>query len=224
MTGTMINHRIGCAGGADGAINDPNMFTLRDAATLYEEIATGLLDTAHRNTLYQLMLDEEEDGLASLSTIINEEAAAAGFNARMRDAFRERTSYVRKHGNYGLCPSTCTYTQTRGGMISLPLLVGDCRWVERSYFVGTFVNFASNDSNASNAVTNAFNVLSRDRVRAAMDTWELCGCDWNFDAATNSQDYFDFLTDFFAGDADYNGDDTTNSQDFFDFLTCFFNA
>jgi hypothetical protein len=49
-----------------------------------------------------------------------------------------------------------------------------------------------------------------------------CPCDWNTDQVVNSQDFFDFLTNFFDSNADFNHDGVTNSQDFFDFLGCFF--
>ncbi|MBC7772731.1 MAG: hypothetical protein H7210_09580 [Pyrinomonadaceae bacterium] len=46
--------------------------------------------------------------------------------------------------------------------------------------------------------------------------------DQNGDLAVNSQDFFDFITDFFASNADFNSDGFTNSQDFFDFISAFF--
>ena len=49
-----------------------------------------------------------------------------------------------------------------------------------------------------------------------------CPCDWTPDGFLNSQDFFDFLREFFDNNADYNNDGATNSQDLFDFLQCFF--
>lgn len=51
-----------------------------------------------------------------------------------------------------------------------------------------------------------------------------CPADFNSDNVVNSQDYFDFLTAYFAQApiADFNNDMVINSQDFFDFVSAFF--
>jgi hypothetical protein len=53
-----------------------------------------------------------------------------------------------------------------------------------------------------------------------------CLCDWNTDETVTSQDFFDFLGDFFGAPlrADFNSSGATDSQDFFDFLACFFDG
>ena len=47
-----------------------------------------------------------------------------------------------------------------------------------------------------------------------------CPCDLDADGEVTSDDYFEFLVGFIAGDGDYNGDGQTNSDDFFEFIAC----
>ncbi len=72
------------------------------------------------------------------------------------------------------------------------------------------------------ATDNANAVLGSGFFRIASTA--ACPCDFNCFGGVDSQDFFDFLTAFFASDprADINMRDGVNSQDFFDFLRCFF--
>jgi hypothetical protein len=59
------------------------------------------------------------------------------------------------------------------------------------------------------------------------ETWVLgapCPADFDHSGAVNSQDFFDFLTAFFALDlaADFNHSGTVDAQDYFDFVAAFF--
>lgn len=194
MTNTLLQHRLGCAGGPDGAIAQPNQLTLTDAGKLYEAVANGLLVTADdvdlRNTFYQLMIDGLPGGV---STIITEEANAAGMAAGVRETLRDQVYGASKGGSYGLCSPGCIYHQTRGGWIELPFKSACGDSFIREYVYGTYVNNATDNDAASSASSTAFNEILRDEVRAAIDSWLNCAFDDNHDGDVDNADHLSFV-------------------------------
>jgi hypothetical protein len=82
------------------------------------------------------------------------------------------------------------------------------------------VGMSTNVTVATEAAEITLRVLT-DHVTALLP---FCMADFDRDGEANSQDFFTFLTAFFAVDAraDVTGDDRVDSQDFFAFLTAFF--
>lgn len=79
---------------------------------------------------------------------------------------------------------------------------------------------ANDISNSGYIVGGA--VTPEGEPRAFLLTPIACAADWDGSGAATSQDFFDFLADFFDGRADFNFSGETTSQDFFDYLDAFF--
>jgi hypothetical protein len=100
-------------------------------------------------------------------------------------------------------------------------------WFYNEFAVSDFITptanvrmrFVAEDAGTGSIVEAAVD----DFVVTAMDPCTpQCQADWNGVDGVNSQDFFDFIADFFAGAADFNGSGLTDSQDFFDFVAAFF--
>ncbi len=103
----------------------------------------------------------------------------------------------------------------------------DGGWFYREFAVSEYitptsavrVRFIADDAGTGSLIEAAVDdvVVTADAVCPVM-----CPADFDENGIVNSQDFFDFVAAFFAGDADFNNDGSTNSQDFFDFITAFF--
>jgi hypothetical protein len=85
--------------------------------------------------------------------------------------------------------------------------------------------FAAMAYDAARGVTVLFGGIAGFIINS--ETWVLgapCPADFDHSGAVNSQDFFDFLTAFFALDlaADFNHSGTVDAQDYFDFVAAFF--
>ncbi|HLP85337.1 MAG TPA: serine hydrolase [Phycisphaerales bacterium] len=170
LTDTQINHRLGCLCG-----NPFNSFSCVDAVSLYEQIADGSLFAQNwQDTLYNLMLDLDEQGYASyptLSNVINQEAANTDLTSSEIADFRDEMRFANKGGGYA-CNGT--YYRTEGGWASVPFkvqLLGGWFIAPREYTLATFVH-ANNDSVESQVAYRAKEEILREQIRAALQSWD----------------------------------------------------
>jgi hypothetical protein len=86
---------------------------------------------------------------------------------------------------------------------------------------GSYEFYVSLDARVINI---EYELTIADHASFGLDLVMQCPADFNLDGSVESQDFFDYLAAFFAGDpsADYTGEGVVNSQDFFEFLAAFF--
>lgn len=163
MTSTLLRHRIGCAGGSDGAINEPNRLTLVDITRLYDQVANGYLGSQRQN-FYNRMLT----GRGYIDTVINQEAAKLGLSATTISNFKSYIRTAAKAGSYGL--NGKSYLSI-GGWIRLPFESRLGRVAYREYSFGLFINKA-NSINASFSIWDARGELLREEIAKALATFK----------------------------------------------------
>ena len=170
LTNTQINHRMGCLCG-----NPFNSFSCVDAVSLYEQIADGSLFAQNwQDTLYDLMLDLDEQGYSfypTLSNVINQEAALTDLTSSEIADFRTAMRFANKGGGYS-CNGT--YYRTEGGWASVPFkaqILNSWIILPREYAIATFVH-ANNDSVESQVAYRAKEEILREQIREALQSWD----------------------------------------------------
>lgn len=164
-----LNHVIGCY-----CAGTPNEITLMDLANIHEAVTDGALGSV-RDDFYQRMDRNPNFGLGSVNTntIMLDELFASDLNAGERQAFLAGTLIAHKAGGYQCVDGV---VRSRGAYVRLPSRTG-CDTNTTEYFIGAWVNDAPDISSAEESVGAGLAVLFRERLRAAIHTWENASCD-----------------------------------------------
>ena len=171
-TNVELNHTVGCLCG-----QTRNELTLRDLADLHGAAINGVLGST-RADFYDRMSNGDNFGMGSSSTatVLASELASSSLSMAEREAFLAGTYFAHKGGSY-----TCIFGgdreehRSRGAYVRLPVRSG-CSTDYAEYFIGAWVNDANSSAEATEAVGAGIVSLFRDRLRAAIQTWEDASC------------------------------------------------
>lgn len=170
--GVELNHTIGCL-----CSSTRNEVRLVDLWALHDEAASGTLGSA-TDDFYDLMSNGQNFGMGvfNTQTILNDELASSSLTTEEIQSFRSTLRFAFKGGSYSCTSSTSSERhRSRGGFMSLPFRSG-CDTVQRDYFLGAWVNDATESTSANDAVGAGIATLFTDRIRAAIDSWESASC------------------------------------------------
>jgi hypothetical protein len=163
MNNTAFNHPLGCAGPT------PNDLTLVDAGRLYEAVATGYLNEAHRNIAYGLM---PTDG-AVFNSIIDQEAVGLGLSNTAINAFKAQRHSALKAGSYSMGDGR--EHRSVAGWAELGHKNASCTITTQAYVYGAFIN--DSDIEPTMSIRTIGVELFREEIRHALETWAACEAD-----------------------------------------------
>ena len=218
---TELNHIIGCF----CANSTWNRTTLVDVANLHNRVRLGSVGS-FRDEFYDLMANN----WLNLNSKINQELATSSLSKGDRSIFRSLVFSAGKAGSYD-CSGGLNNGAYRahGVYFSLPFL-SDCEVNSREYFAGCWINSdipeQNNQDVSGNNVRNTIDLLYRERIRAAIASWEepACRCtgDFNGDGNVDGSDMGLLLSQWgpCSGECpgDLNNDGIVDGADFGQFL------
>lgn len=222
---TKITHTHGCLGHPDFPYSR-NETTLSDMSKIHSGVVNGQLGSLQAEFF-------EHMGEASyFETILQEELASSGLDADDQSEILARADSASKGGSYGVIGNGRDEGHvTVGSYLRLPVRQADCEVEDVEYFVGMFINDAPInyfDNNIfSRNLEETQKILYRDRIRAAIATWQTTDCDTaepgdlNGDGKIDGADMGQMLMDWGVCDgcaSDLDGDGDVDGADFGRFL------
>lgn len=165
-----LNHTIGCNPGSNR-----NEVTLNDLYAIHSSVANGDLGT-FGSDFYAFMLNSDADGLGVFAAVLDDALALSTLAPIEEQDFRLGVFTVHKGGNYQYSEDGSSIAHhSAAGLVRLPFRNG-CTTVEREYFIGAWVNDQTGEEAAAQTAYSAYTALFRNRVRAAITSWESSGC------------------------------------------------